>query len=248
MARIDHYLVYGLKDPLAAVTYLLGGSKELKYLFLRRLLGLDKGRAISYEQEIDSEFWQSVENELKSLGRPIGTVGFPEILYCIVRHLRPETVVETGVGAGLSSGFMLKALEMNGAGRLFSIDLPNHETVLSREGRIPLAIAILPEGKEPGFLVPQSLRQRWVLRIGKTQKILPKLLQELSRVDIFFHDSEHTLENMLFEYDESWPYIREGGLLLSDNVNDNNAFSEFARKVGRNFSHFPISTLAGIRK
>jgi predicted O-methyltransferase YrrM len=203
---------------------------------------------IRYEQEIDSEFWESIENELKSLGRPIGTVGFPEVLYCIVRHIKPEIVVETGVGAGLSTGFMLKALETNGAGRLFSIDLPNHELVLSREGRIPIAIAILPEGKKPGFLVPQSLRQRWVIRTGKTQNLLPQLLRELARVDIFFHDSEHTFENMLFEYDASWPYIREGGLLLSDNVNDNNAFFEFARKVRRNFSHFPISTLGGIRK
>jgi hypothetical protein len=42
----------------------------------------------------------------------------------LVRHLRPVSVVETGVAHGMTSRFILEALETVGAGKLWSIDLP----------------------------------------------------------------------------------------------------------------------------
>jgi predicted O-methyltransferase YrrM len=220
----------------------------MKYLFYHRLLHLDRDDAIRYEQELDSEFLSDIDHKLHSVGRPIGTVGFPEILYSVVRHTKPQTVIETGVGAGLSTAFMLKALETNGEGHLISIDMPNYERVLSLQGKIAEPVAILPESEEPGFLIPRDLKKRWTFHSGKTQDILIDVLRKLEHIDVFFHDSEHTFENMIFEYDLSWPYIKEGGMLLSDNVNQNRAFFDFAREVGRKPVHFPISTLGGIRK
>lgn len=35
------------------------------------------------------------------------------------------------------------------------------------------------------------------------------------------------------EYNVAWPYLREGGLLLSDDVIENDAFLDFCDKVGR---------------
>ena len=46
------------------------------------------------------------------------------VLYATVRVARPDIVVETGVGSGVSSTFFLSAMEANGVGRLYSIDLP----------------------------------------------------------------------------------------------------------------------------
>jgi len=46
------------------------------------------------------------------------------LYYLVCRALRPEVVVETGVGYGVSSAFILKALEQNGGGILHSVDLP----------------------------------------------------------------------------------------------------------------------------
>ena len=45
-------------------------------------------------------------------------------LWCAVRHLQPRSVVETGVARGVTSRIILEALAGNGAGRLWSIDLP----------------------------------------------------------------------------------------------------------------------------
>jgi hypothetical protein len=220
----------------------------MKSLFYERLLKTDGDEMIDYEGEIASEFLVCISSRLASLGRYLGTVGFPEILYSIVRHLRPDVVVETGVGGGLSSAFLLKGLQDNHRGRLYSIDLLNHEEALAREGRIEKAVAILPPELKQGFIVPDELRGRWDLLSGKTQDLLPALLQKLGSVQLFFHDSEHTYENMMFEYLSSWPFISSGGILLSDNVTENRAFFEFAKKVGRPAVRFLLSPMGGMAK
>jgi predicted O-methyltransferase YrrM len=48
-------------------------------------------------------------------------------LYALCRYLRPKVIVETGVGLGTSSLFILQALEDNGEGTLYSIDKPYAE-------------------------------------------------------------------------------------------------------------------------
>jgi len=125
--------------------------------------------------------------------------------YTLIRIFKPETVVETGVGAGVSSWTILHALEENRAGRLISIDLPTPNTQL------------LPE---VGYLVPPELRHRWDLRIGPSQRLLPKVLVELGAIDIFHHDSRHSYSNQFREYQSAWPFIKSGGMLVSDDVSN----------------------------
>lgn len=50
-------------------------------------------------------------------------------------------------------------------------------------------------------------------------------------MDVFLHDSEHTYENMMFEFKSVWPKLRATGLLLSDNIDWNSAFWEFSAQV-----------------
>jgi len=145
----------------------------------------------------------------------------PYELYLMVRMARPQVVVETGVASGFSTTFILQALEDNGAGRLYSIDLPNS------------GMRFLPEGRGPGWVVPERLRTRWTLILGKTFEKLVPLLEELHALDVFLHDSEHTYEAMTYEYEASWPFIKPGGFLLSDDVGKNEAFTDFCRKKQR---------------
>ena len=137
--------------------------------------------------------------------------------YVLIRLLKPKVVVETGVGAGVSSWTMLHAMEENGVGRLVSIDLPTPNTEL------------LPD---VGYLVPRELRHRWELRTGPSQKLLPQVLDELGQIDVFLHDSRHSYSNQLREYRTAWPYIREGGVLVSDDVS-NDALYDASQKWGR---------------
>ena len=133
--------------------------------------------------------------------------------YTLIRIFKPETVVETGVGAGVSSWTILHALEENRAGRLISIDLPTPNTDL------------LPE---VGYLVPPELRHRWDLRIGPSQQLLPQVLVELGAIDMFQHDSRHSYSNQFREYQSAWPFIKSGGMLISDDVS-NDAFHDATR-------------------
>ena len=50
-------------------------------------------------------------------------------------------------------------------------------------------------------------------------------------IDIFLHDSLHTYKNMSLEFKKSWPFIKSGGFLLSDDVLTNNAFSDFYTSI-----------------
>ena len=137
--------------------------------------------------------------------------------YVLVKLLKPDIVVETGVGAGVSSWTILKAMEENGQGRLISIDLPTPNTEL------------LPE---VGYLVPAELRHRWNLRFGPSHRLLPQVLTELVEIDMFQHDSRHSYSNQLREYQTAWPFIKTGGMLISDDVS-NDALYDSSRSWGR---------------
>ena len=148
---------------------------------------------------------------------------FPEAaeLYAVVRAFKPEVIVETGVASGISSAHILRALAANGSGTLYSIDLPN---VQQHSG--------LPEGRTSGWIVPDSLRGRWKLRLGDTWKLLPELLGTLDRVDLFLHDSDHSYEAMIFEFEQAFPRLEQGGLLLSDDTHLHTAWDDFCAKHG----------------
>jgi hypothetical protein len=82
-------------------------------------------------------------------------------------------------------------------------------------------------------LIPSELRQRWTLLLGRTQDELPPLLDRIGTIDSFMHDSEHSFECMWFEFNEAWPHLRDGGVLVSDDVNSTEAFPRFARAQRR---------------
>ncbi len=135
--------------------------------------------------------------------------------YLMCRLLEPDVVVETGVAYGVSSAFVLRALEENGRGVLHSVDLPplRHEY----------------EGFW-GIAVDGALRSRWRLHRGASGRVLPRLLEEVETVDLFVHDSLHTYRNMRREFEAVWPRLRTGGALLADDVERNGAFGELRRK------------------
>jgi predicted O-methyltransferase YrrM len=137
-----------------------------------------------------------------------------ELLYTVVRSTRPAVVVETGVSRGVSTRYMLEALERNGHGHLWSID----RITRRRDFKGQAAVAVAD-------------RRRWTFIEGTSRRVLPSLLDELGTVDVFVHDSAHTEANMGFEFRAAWPHLPLGGLLVSDDVTDNRAFETFVASV-----------------
>jgi predicted O-methyltransferase YrrM len=155
-----------------------------------------------------------------------------ELLYVFVRAVRPQVVVETGVELGVSSAYFLQGLKDNGAGDLWSIDLP---TVGASAGRVNqdgrLDQSHVGSLEQVGQAVPERLRGHWHLSLGDAKELLPKL-EAPAPWDIFFHDSDHSRAHMMWEYETAWPRLRPGGFLLSDDVPNNDAFVTFAANVG----------------
>lgn len=214
------------------------------------LIGADPGLISRHFAAIKEEF--DFQREIARRLSEGGAANYGQVqsqfeIYSILRCVQPDVVVETGVASGVSSAYILKAMQENGKGTLYSIDLPNHELEYFPDlGLIP--VSLLPKDKPPGFAVPDYLKDKWRLTLGPSQDLLPKLLDELGSIDIFFHDSEHTLENMLFEYNQSWSHIRKGGILLSDDVDFNTAFNGFCKSVGSRPVMFPFAGLGCIAK
>jgi len=145
----------------------------------------------------------------------------------LVERIKPAKVVETGVSKGVSSAFILAAL--GAKDDLYSIDLPNKNYVLDSGAEWSDA---LPSNMRIGSVVPHTLRNRWHLLLGDSRRVLSPLLDALGEIDFFFHDSEHTLDCMLFEYREAWKHLRPGGLIISDDIDWSPAFDQFIRETG----------------
>jgi predicted O-methyltransferase YrrM len=156
-------------------------------------------------------------------------------LYWLVRRLNPKMIVQTGVSNGLSSAFMVLALVKNGAGgRLRAIDLPAEfnpdDPSWTVKGTV-YGVAI-PQGKTSGWIVPDAYRDRIEVWSGDAKTLLPKLVDNVDSIDMFFHDSDHTYDHMMFEFREAKRKLRAGGLVVADDVSWNASVWDFADEWG----------------
>lgn len=161
-----------------------------------------------------------------------GSVFFPCVtLYGLVSALKPQVVVETGGTPGKSSAGILKAMRDNNVGHLFTLDLPPVEThhVFSASSMHQMR----PVDDISCWAIEPSLRDRHTLILGDAKETLPALLSKLGVVDIFIHDSDHSYQHMMFEFETSWPFVKKGGLVMSDDIRTNESFFDFARTVGK---------------
>jgi predicted O-methyltransferase YrrM len=222
-------------------------ARRIRAHFIVGFLGGDRAALRGYERELREsglldhlleagrEHQRRVGGDTNSYS--LGAIGYAEgtYLYAVVRTLRPRLAVETGVANGFSTAFLLQALHANDDGHLSSIDLPREVgreyapgTFYEGEGR-----AGIPPASQPGWLIPDELREQWTLILGRSQDELPPLLDRLGTIDFFMHDSEHSYDCMAFEFNQAWPRLRSGGVLVSDDVNSTPAFPQFAGEVSR---------------
>jgi predicted O-methyltransferase YrrM len=171
--------------------------------------------------------WSDILETMRSRGFRVGRrnygddddadAGLGRALWCVVRHLRPRSVVETGVAHGVSSRCILEALDRNETGHLWSIDLP------------PLTI---PERRaEVAVAVPEDRRGRWTYIEGSSRRRLPVLLRELGEIQLFLHDSWHSTRNTRWELKQAWSALVPGGAVMADDIDHNWGFSLFASSV-----------------
>ena len=160
-----------------------------------------------------------------------GDFTFARTCYVLCRLVRPLRVVETGVGNGVSSAFLLQALAEDGEGSLASIDLPPHGVAASMVGRF----------------VPDELRSRWTVRFGASKELLRPLLDELGAVGMFVHDSRHTYRNVARELRAVSERLVRPAAVVVDDAERHSAFFDFVETVEGSVSGvLEPSTKAGL--
>ena len=147
-----------------------------------------------YEAVYGTSHWEelSLPSSLLEVSIPGAVTGSEaQFVYKVVRQVKPLVVVETG--SGKTSLAILMALRDNTQGKLYSIDLPELEGTRSHDSN---------KGALEEFWQALLLEYpEWDIREKDILKELPQLFDELSQVDIFFHDSRHTGEQIAWEWD-----------------------------------------------
>ena len=218
LATIRERVVNRFERPVPAGLYQADNSWERR---LHELLGLP------WPCSIASEFWalwRQVIEELEAKGIRAGPksflswndgdAGLVRAIWCLTRHLRPRRVIETGVAHGVTSRFILEALERNRLGHLWSIDRPpmNH---LWHE--------------QIGIAVGGRYSDRWSYVKGLSRQHLPRIISEISEIDLFIHDSLHSEHNVRFEINSAWAALRPGGVIVVDDIDANRGFHAFTQ-------------------
>jgi predicted O-methyltransferase YrrM len=131
-----------------------------------------------------------------------------------VRTVRPKRFFETGVADGTSTRVILDALEANGDGRLWSVDVSPQAGDLARQS---------PAAHRWQFIALPARGRASALR---------RAVRPLRPLDAFLHDSDHSYPWQMFEYREAWSALAPGGWLLSDDIDASYAFLDFSAREG----------------
>ena len=161
----------------------------------------------------DAAFQKTAAEKLRQIRVTLGGGGDCRLLYFLVRYLKPGVVVETGVAAGYSSQSVLSALAANGAGHLFSSDLPYWRLEQ-------------PE-RYVGLLVDDALKDRWSLYLQGDRKSLAAIMARTDRADIIHYDSDKSRAGRTTALRLLKPCIGEQTVIVMDDIEDNLFFRDY---------------------
>jgi predicted O-methyltransferase YrrM len=158
-------------------------------------------RELSSRQERARPFEDSLPDTVAqaSLWTPIPPV-WGLFLMRLVRELRPRSCLELGTGIGISAGYEAAALELNGGGRLITLDGSAEWSVVAEEGLSSLGLG------------------RVEFRVGPIADTLPNALERSAPVDYAFVDAEHTEEATVGYFESIVPHMSPQGVMVFDDI------------------------------
>lgn len=182
------------------------------------LIGMkgENSESISRENVLSMVQDMREQVDLDSKGRSIKDVLGVEssvarllILEIAIRSKRFRSFLETGTQHGLSAFVVNESAKMNSLSmNIASFDVSHEQYFVRSEG------------------VNYSLLTRPVRKNFKSQTLALK-----EEPLLFFHDSDHSYENMLFEFEWAWNHLN-AEVIISDDIDGNNAFFDFCKSAG----------------
>ena len=120
-------------------------------------------------------------------------------LFALVRKLQPQQCLELGSSLGLSTAYQASALQLNGFGR---IDTLEGAAEVAERARTNLAQLSLPAE----------------VITGRFQDTLAPLLEERPAIDFAFVDGHHDRDATLAYFEQLLPHLSQAGVLVFDDV------------------------------
>lgn len=175
------------------------------------------GLTVAADRSLSADLLDDAEKKAAMSAVVMGGGAALDLLYRAILSSGATRVVETGVAYGWSSLAALAALRETG-GRLASVDMP-----------YPKA------NNEPfvGIVVPDDLRTHWTLIRRPDRGGLSRAIAMFDgTIDLCHYDSDKCYSGRMYGYALLWRALRNGGLLVSDDVEDNFGFRDFCDRVG----------------
>lgn len=163
-----------------------------------------------YSIKLNASIHASRLDERLKLGRRIGW-------YAIIRALKPQVVVESGIDAGIGALAILEALKLNDQenfkGEYIGIDIAENAGSLIKDDYQKFSKIIYRDSIE----TIKSIK---------------------SKIDLFISDSNHDPLYESQEYEAILPKLSKNGMILADNAHCSDALYEFSIKYNRIFKYF----------
>lgn len=122
------------------------------------------------------------------------------ILFKIIRNTEPSSCVELGSCVGVSAAYMSAALNMNGKGKLFSLEGSPETARIAKETLENLNL-------QNGSIVT-----------GPFSETLKGVLESAKHIDFFFNDGHHDHDAVIEYFNQSLPYLSDEAVIVLDDI------------------------------
>ena len=186
------------------------------YSNIRKVMG-----EIATDKRLENHIIEWTEKTIAVHTRdPIVHYGRRILWYVLVRILKPEVVIESGVHNGVGTCLLSAAVMRNKAegykGNVYAVDIAPEAGKLVQPPYDDIADVVIQDSLD-------------YLRAFKKP------------IDLFIHDSDHSTLHEQQEYDIIEEKLSERSVIISDNAHHTDVLPDFAVKTGRCFSYFQES-------
>jgi predicted O-methyltransferase YrrM len=123
-----------------------------------------------------------------------------EFLMRLVREAGPRSCLELGTGIGISTAYQAAAMNLNGGGRLLSLDGSAEYAGVAERGLAELGLA----GVE--------------FAVGPIMDSLPDAVTRVAPIEYALIDAEHTEEATMDYFHGVVPHMAPGGMMVFDDI------------------------------
>ena len=172
---------------------------------------------------LSDEYILKVQKVIDSSNANFGGKGHINLLYNLSESISAVNCIETGVAYGWSSESLLRSITKRD-GKLISIDMP-------MIGQTDYHLI--------GCAVSKDMTSSWKLIKEPDRNGLIKAIEQFNnKLDLIHYDSDKTYYGRIWSQPIIYDALRKGGLFISDDIECNSAFREFA--TSNNLDYFVV--------